>query len=434
MSGAPVSKEVHYRIRSDTGTVDGSPTWLAAEDTAASVTPGNTFRIRCSVENTGTAAETILQAGNGITRCGYAAGSFANYASWINGDTAASSDADATNVTVQRLTSGTGSFASGTAGYDEDESLSCNLNAGNFTEVEEGLKLTAGAGGTFGIGAGESITYAFGGLTNAATNTITITTPVSDGSDFQHGNQLGGTSQAVANSATISFTTSAAARSGNLVVVHVACDNNGTGDGDNSEVSGVTFNSVAMTKAVEFTNGQGSAQAGATSSIWWLQITGGDVASGATVTATFTTATTSGDANAIQAREYIVSSGKTVAVEATNGQAADGVIQPATIDCTTSNIECLRVVGQAGEGGPGNADRTVLVSDSTWGFWFTSGALVRSTGTTAANMCSCVMSTISTGTSAAVSATYGASSIDWALAYVAFRANAAVNLLGQACL
>jgi hypothetical protein len=332
-ASTPVSRITNYRGRSDTGTVDGTPTWIAAENTAFGVTPGTNFRIRIGVENTGTAADTITQPDTtrGIARCGYASVAYATVASLLNGADAGSS-ADATDVTTQRLTSGTGTFATGTAGYDENETLSTNVTNGTFTEVEFGAVLTSGP-----VGGGESWTFQVGGLTNASANVPTFTTADTNGSDFQHGAQLGGNAANTANAANISMTTAAAASAGNLVVVTVACDNAGAADGDNSDVSGVTIDGNAATKAIEFSNAQGVAQAGATVSIWYLQLAGA-LGAGSTITATFTTAATSGDANAIQAREYIVASGKTVSVEATNTLATDAATTTASLDATTSNI------------------------------------------------------------------------------------------------
>lgn len=434
-AGTPVSRITHYRGRSDTGTVDGSPTWLAAEDTSFSATVGTAFRIRIGVENTGTAVDTITQPDGtrGIQRCGFATNfTYGNLPNVINGADAGS-DADATNVTVQRLTSGTGTFESGVAGYDENETLSTTSNNGKFTEVEFGVVLTGGAA-TPGVGGGESWTFQVGGLTNASANTPTFTTPDTNGSDFSHGNQLGGSTQKVADSASISMTTAADVRANYLVVVVVSCDNNGTTDGDLTEISGVTIDGTAMTKAKEFTNGQAAAQAGCTVSVWWLQPSS-QINSGSTITATFTTATTSGDANTIQAREFVVASGKAVSVDATNSAATDAGSNPASLDCTTTNTECLRVAAHSFEGGRSAANQipALLVSNSNWSPWWTgAGDMVRTTGTAATDITSYVEANISTGTSAASAPTIGGGPWDWASAYVAFKATAtATNLMGQ---
>lgn len=436
-ASTPVSRVVHYRHRTDTGTVDASPTWAANEDTSAALTPGTNYRTRVSVENTGTASDTITTPR--FSRCGFTDESYTNLAQILNGADAGAS-ADATNVTVQRLTSGTGSFATGTAGYDENEVLSCAVANGNFTEVEWGWVMTGGAS-TAGAGGGETWTAIVQGLTNSPAVTITWTTPDTNGSDFQHGNQLGGATQKVADSASISMTTAADIRANYLCVVAVVCDNNGTTDGDFSEVSGVTVGGVAATKAVEYTNGQAAAQAGVTTSIWWLQHSS-QINSGSTITATFTNATTNGDANVIQAREYIVASGKTVTVAATNGAATDAATQPTALDATTANVECLRVCAVGYEDGEtaGSAkeQEQTKATNNTWSIWWTNGRLVRGTGSATTDVSCQVEATISTGTGASsqIGPPLLATATDFAAAYVAFRADAAATntILGQICL
>jgi hypothetical protein len=426
-AGTPVSRITNYRGRSDTGTVDASPTFITTENTAFSVSPGTAFRIRIGVENTGTASDTIISpaasAGNGISRCGYTDVAFGTVASSFNGADAGSS-ADAANIATQRLTSGTGTFATATNGYDENETISCAVANGNFTEVEFGVVLTGGTS-TVGVGGGETWTFGVGGLTNAAANLPTFTTPEQTGSDFQPGAQLGGAGQLVANSASISMTTAAAASAGNLVVVTVCCDNNSSSNGDFSEISGVTIGGNAATKAVELTSAGGAAQAGCTVSIWYLQLAG-NLASSSTITASFTTATTSGDANAIQAREFVVASGKTVSVEAINSvaTAAGSLQQPTALDATTSNIECLRVCANAIEGGS-ITQLNVLASNSNWSLWWTAGALERTSGSASA-IHSITEARISTGTGA-VSQIGAVSGGDHATAYVAFRADAGAD-------
>ena len=425
MSGTPVSRITHYRGRSDTGAIDASPTFIAAEDTPFSVTIGTAFRIRIGVENTGTGTDTITapDTTRGIQRCGQPAAAFSSLANVINGADAGSS-ADAANVATQRLTNGTGTFETGVAGYDENESLSTTSTNGRFTEVEFGVVLTGGAS-TVGVGGGESWTFEVGGLTNASANVPTFTTPDTNGTNFQHGNQLGGAGQSVANSATISMTTGADIRANNLVVVCVSCDNNGTTDADLSEVSGVTCGGVAMAKAKEFTFGSPGAQASATVSMWWLQHSS-QINSGSTITATFTTATTSGDANCIQAREFVVAASKTVAVEATNSTGVTAA-QVASIDATTSNIECLRIAAYAYESPVGTRANDILFSSSDWSGWWTSALLSVSTGSGVSGMNLIVEGNISTGTGKAARLGATASTRDFAQVYVAFRADAAAG-------
>src|ERR1041384_4789690 len=93
-----------------------------------------------------------------------------------------------------------------------------------------------------------------------------------------------GSNQNKTSGNSIAVTTTAAAESGHLVVVIVAIDNTGTGDGDNSEVNSISDSAGGntWTKAREFTNGQGAANAGATVSVWFSVLTN-QINSGGTI-------------------------------------------------------------------------------------------------------------------------------------------------------
>lgn len=59
-----------------------------------------------------------------------------------------------------------------------------------------------------------------------------------------------------------------------FIVIVAASDNTSTGDGDGGEVTSITDpRGNTFTKIIEFTNGQGSAAAGATISVWWAKVT-----------------------------------------------------------------------------------------------------------------------------------------------------------------
>ncbi len=415
-AGSPNNRQVHYRTRTDSGGIDASPTWGAAEDTAFWPGYNTNFRLRAVVENTGTAAGSIGSAS--FFRCGFATAVAISTTSAFIKAADASTSADAAAVTVQRLTSGTGVFQNGQ--YDEDGSLSAySLTNGNFTELEYGLQLLSAD-----LGGGETVTFQINSTVTRVVD-ATYTSPNVDGSDFQHGVQLGVLSQAVANSASISLTTINAVPSGNqLIVVSVACDNNGTTDSDFSEISGVTIGGVAATKAKEFTNGQGSAQAGATVSVWYLQVTGG-LASSSSIVASFTTPTTNGDACVINARAFTVATGKTVSIEATNQNATDGAAVP-SLDCTTSNIECLRVRATACETSgvnlAGSSGTSVKATDSNWSLVYAPGNIAGLAGPVMGLL---TESRISTGTGAASQTRHAAAQTpDSASVYVAFKANA----------
>lgn len=79
---------------------------------------------------------------------------------------------------------------------------------------------------------------------------------------------------------------------GNAHLILIALDNSGTGDGDNGEVTSVTDSAGnTYTKLGEFTNGNGSAGAGATASLWYSILTSQLTSGAGTVTANFSSRT-----------------------------------------------------------------------------------------------------------------------------------------------
>ena len=127
----------HFRWRKDTGAVDATPYWDAAEDTnivSAAGGGASRRRLRFVVENTGATGTTKWSV--------YYSKDSGAYTKAISGDvynvSDASTDADETAVTVQRLTAGSGSWQNGV--YDESgETADFSLAGGSFTEVEFGL-------------------------------------------------------------------------------------------------------------------------------------------------------------------------------------------------------------------------------------------------------------------------------------------------------
>jgi hypothetical protein len=418
-SGTPNVRQIHYRVRTDADAVDSAPTWGAAEDTSYEVPLDTNIRVRVSFENTGTAA-------GAPSNPSFARGPLATAPSNYSTSTIlmqavdGSSSADATAVTVARLTAGAGTFQNGA--YDEDGSQSVAITASFYTEYENAIKLVGAD-----VGGGELFRLRWRSNVDTIVVDVSLTTAEQTGSDFQPGAQLGGASANTANSATLSMTTANAATTGQLVVVCIACDNNGTTDADHSEIASVSINGETGVKAVEYTNGQGSAQAGATASIWY-KVLAGDMAAGSTITATFTTSTTNGDNNAMKARAFTVASGKTVSVEAINGNATDGTAaSPTALSATTANIECLRVCAIAAEGSAATVNSITLANQfratsSVWSPWWTSGSsFAQGTGTI---MCVMAESNISTGTALNSQVRTSLGSVDWACAYVAFKATA----------
>jgi hypothetical protein len=130
---------------------------------------------------------------------------------------------------------------------------------------------------------------------------------------------------------TVSATTGLAIAANQVVVVCVASDNEDTADGQTSLHSGVTIDGNAATKAGEYTNAQGAANAGATTSIWyWRNTTGSSIASASTIVATHNTGK---DAKAITALLFDIDSSLTLATDGI-ATAADDAADPSSITAT----------------------------------------------------------------------------------------------------
>src|SRR4029077_20094897 len=124
---------------------------------------------------------------------------------------------------------------------------------------------------------------------------------------------------------------------GELVVVVVAVDNFASG-GDDLAVASVqnSGSSNIWVKAIQIANAV-AAQGGASCSIWYTR-TRAAIASGATITATFTNAANS-DASAMTARHFSVAADKFVQIEGTPGTLVNNTgADPGSLNVTTSNI------------------------------------------------------------------------------------------------
>ena len=174
---------------------------------------------------------------------------------------------------------------------------------------------------------------------------------------------LGSNQSKTANQSSLVLTTSAAAEAGNVVVVAIACDNFGTTDADDGAVSSIidSAGGNAWSKAREWTNGQGTAQLGATVSLWYSKLTN-QINSGGTITANFTN-NTSRDATAITAWEFSIGAGNVVTVEATNVSVEDGA-DIGALDATTPNAEFLRMRAIARE--KDIVDITTWTNTASW--------------------------------------------------------------------
>lgn len=218
-----------------------------------------------------------------------------------------------------------------------------------------------------------------------------------------------------ANQSSMAFVTSATLEVGNLAVLIIGLDNHQTTNGDEGAVSSITDAAGnTWTKADEFCNGNGSAQAGATCSIWYSKITS-QLNSGATITINLTN-NTSRDRTTATGWEYTITGN--VAVEATNTLASDATSNPGSLNATTANIECLRVRGHATEDSATNAN-TATAS------WTNFTQATASSGGAASSMRALGEFIISTATGAASNPTYnGTINRDHASVYVAFKETA----------
>ena len=132
-----------------------------------------------------------------------------------------------------------------------------------------------------------------------------------------------------------------------VAVLTIACDNFQTTDGDEGAVTGVTDTAGnTWTKAVEFCNGQGAAQAGCTISIWYSQITSALVSTNTIVAALSNS--TARDATVIGCWRFSIELTSTVSVEGTATLANDSA-DPGSLDVTTDNAKYLRIRATAGE-------------------------------------------------------------------------------------
>lgn len=222
---------------------------------------------------------------------------------------------------------------------------------------------------------------------------------------------LGTVANSTANQTSTTLTTGGTTISaGELLVIVVAVDNNATTDGDEGAVTSVTAGVNNLTKAAEFTNGQGAAQAGATCSVWYSII---GTTTTSNVVANFSNST-SRDKSVISGWRYTVTNSPLTLT--TNTLAVDGG-QPGSLDATTTNTECLRIRAIAGE----TNSTTALTATSGWTSWDAGNGVgwASTGGGAAANIALRVEHRIVTGTNDASNPSYA--SVDHASVYVAFQ-------------
>jgi hypothetical protein len=167
---------------------------------------------------------------------------------------------------------------------------------------------------------------------------------------FGSGGTLGSNQSKVANQTSIQMTTSAVAEADTLVVVFVAVDNNQTTDGDEGAVTSIVDSAGnTWVKIAEFCNGQGSAQAGATISVW-KSVIATEIASGGTITANLSNSA-SRDATAISAWKFTKAASVTVEIGGTPATLATDALDPGAITLgSLASRAYLWIHGLAGEG------------------------------------------------------------------------------------
>jgi hypothetical protein len=165
-----------------------------------------------------------------------------------------------------------------------------------------------------------------------------------------------------ANQSSIALTTATTAMAvGDFGVVLVAGDNNQTTDGDEGMVTTVT-DSVGnlWKKAVEFTNGQGTAQTGAVCSLWYTNCHIA-LGTGGTITANLSNAA-SRDAMCIAFFIFTKAAGQIGLLVGTPGTLADDALDPSSLDVTTTAVSHLRVRGIGSE----TNSATALTVTASW--------------------------------------------------------------------
>lgn len=204
-------------------------------------------------------------------------------------------------------------------------------------------------------------------------------------------------------------TSTAGAVAGNLVICCVSVDNRVSGGGDDLSVSGVTDSGGnTWTKARQNATNL-AAQAGTSVSVWY-SIFSTTTNTSSTVTAAFTTNTTS-DAQCMAVRKFAWSRGSPTLVGTAATTSSSG--NPGSLDVTTTNAEHLRIRAIGCEY---DSTQTLTVTSGGWAA-FTEAASA-SSGTTAEQVLE-VEWIITSGTNVTSGPTL-ASSCDNSSVYVAF--------------
>lgn len=161
-----------------------------------------------------------------------------------------------------------------------------------------------------------TIYYGFGPLVD--NNSFLSTVETSYGAWFEligdvHDAGSIGTGNAKSANSEFSFNTGLSITTGQLVVLVVATDNDSSADGDNNEHLTVTIDGHSMTQILEYTNSEGSADAGVTVSAWYWKATT-NVASAVAIVTTLTSGKT---AKAASGRIFNIPYEYTVSIDGT---------------------------------------------------------------------------------------------------------------------
>lgn len=171
---------------------------------------------------------------------------------------------------------------------------------------------------------------------------------------------LAATGQNKTTQTTVSATTNFAISAGQLIVILVATDNVDTTDLESSRHSTCTVNGEGATKAIEFTNGQGSADAGATISVWYL-VAGSNMAAASAVVGTLSEGK---DAKAITLYAFDWNTAYSISVDGTATLANDAADPGSLTGTGTLNVPHLWIRGIALE--ESNTTVGVMTPTSGW--------------------------------------------------------------------
>jgi hypothetical protein len=144
-------EQLQARFRIDTAAVNTAATWGAALNTAWRRAPGSDFRIRFTIQTTGTSGAAAASTENLFVSKNAGAYVAIGGTSGILASATASASADETAISSAQLPVGTGVFVNGV--YDSTgATASFTIPRGDYTEVEFGVKIdtaNASPGDTF---------------------------------------------------------------------------------------------------------------------------------------------------------------------------------------------------------------------------------------------------------------------------------------------